>query len=315
LKKSNVFFKGLSKLLICGGVIKSSVVTDTCEVVDLESPSTTCQNPPTFPAIFSKAIGGQGSKARLVICGGIQNGIYSKSCYTLENNEWVSFDSMNSVRVNAAAAQLQDGTILVTGGYDEFDLNSAEVLTELGWNSTIIPSLPVTIAEHCLVTVNSTTVMAIGGSQDGRYSGKTYYFTFGEASWTDGPVLRYKRESHSCGRIRRDTDSQEWSIIVAGGYGGSSYMTSVEVLDGGSNQWRAGPKLPYGVLFSQMVEDQNGGVVLIGGTSPTNPYLDALLLLPHVGQDAAWTKMEQKLKLGKNTHTAFLVSDNNVDCS
>jgi hypothetical protein len=241
--------------------------------------------------------------------------IYSKSCYALENNEWVSFGSMNLVRVNGAAAQLQDGNILVTGGYDESALNSAEVLTELGWNSSIIPSLPVTIAEHCLVTVNSTTVLAIGGSQDGKYSGKTYYFTFGEASWTDGPVLRYKRESQSCGRVRRDKDGQEWSIIVEGGYGGSSYMTSVEVLDGGSNQWRAGPKLPYGVLFSQMVEEQNGGVVLIGGTSAAYPYLDTLYQLPHGGQDAAWTKMEQKLKIGKNAHTAFLASDNSVDCS
>ncbi len=71
---------------------------------------------------------------------------------------------MNSVRVEAAAAQLKDGKLLVTGGQDGSfsDINSAEMLTEEGWK-TNIPSLPVTIRYHCMVTVNSTTVMAIGG--------------------------------------------------------------------------------------------------------------------------------------------------------
>jgi N-acetylneuraminic acid mutarotase len=232
----------------------------------------------------------------------------------LKNNEWVPSESMNSERVYGAAAQLQDGKILVTGGSNGFYLNTAEILTEFGWTSTI-PSLPVNIGKHCLVTVNSTTVMSIGGNQDGQFSGKTYYFTFGEASWTNGPELKYKRESQSCGRIRRDKESQEMSIIVAGGYGESFYMSSVEILNEGSNEWQTGPRLPFGILYAEMVEEQNGGVVLIGGTSAAYPYLDTLYQLPHGGQDAAWTKMEQKLKIGKNAHTAFLVSDNSVDCS
>ena len=93
----------------------------------------------------------------------------------MENNEWVSSASMNSIRSSAAAAQLPDGKLLVTGGQDAsfFDLNSAEMLTEEGWESNI-PSLPVTIAAHCMVTVNSTTVMVIGGYQNEKISGKTF---------------------------------------------------------------------------------------------------------------------------------------------
>jgi hypothetical protein len=60
-----------------------------------------------------------------------------------------------------------------------------------------------------------------------------------------------------------------------------------------------------------MVEDQNGGVVLIGGVN----NLDTLYQLPHGGQDAVWTKMEQKMKTGRFDHTAFMVPDNIVDCS
>jgi hypothetical protein len=302
-------FKGCSKLLICGGVN-----TDSCEVINIASSSSTCKNPPSFPAKVYLAIGGLGFKGNPIICGGYQNAAFSNKCYSLENNEWVSSASMKSVRAWAAAAQLKDGKLLVTGGRDVSDLNSAEMLTEEGWKSNI-PSLPVTIYRHCMVTVNATTVMVIGGVQNGQYSGKTFYFTFGEESWTEGPELKNKRRYHSCGRIRRNKESQEMSIIVAGGYVGSSRLSSVEILDEGSNEWQTGPELPFGISESQMVEDQNGGVVLIGGSSSSVGNLDTLYQLPHGGQDAVWTKMEQKMKTGRRRHTAFLVPDNFVDCS
>jgi hypothetical protein len=185
------------------------------------------------------------------------------------------------------------------------------MLTEEGWKSNI-PSLPVTISEHCMVTVNSTTVMVIGGVQNGQISGKTFYFTFGEERWSEGPELKNERIYHSCGKIRRNKDSQEMSIIVAGG---SDYIASVEILDEGSNVWQTGPELLFGIDESQMVEDQNGGFVLIGGYSASVANLDTLYQLPHGGQDAVWTKMEQKMNTGRFRHTAFLVPDNIVDCS
>jgi hypothetical protein len=304
-------FVGFSKLLICGGY---DPFTDTCEVINLASSASTCKNPPNFPAKVRAAIGGLGFKGNPILCGGWQNSVNSSKCYSLENNNWVSSASMKSVRVNAAAAQLKDGKLLVTGGSDGSFLNSAEMLTEEGWESNI-PFLPVTIRAHCMVTVNLTTVMAIGGWQNGRRSGKTFYFTFGEESWTEGPDLENKRRDHSCGKIRRNKESQEMSIIVAGGFNGPSRLSSVEILDEGSNEWQTGPELPFGIGYSQMVEDQNGGVVLIGGESYSVGTLDTLYQLSHGGQDAVWTEMEQKMKTGRNWHTAFLISDNIVDCS
>jgi hypothetical protein len=300
-------FKGFSKLLICGGYPN----IDTCEFINLASFTSTCKNPPNFPARVYAAIGGLGFKENPFLCGGVQNNARSKECYSLENNEWVSSASMNSVRVDAAAAQLQDGKLLVTGGYyfSASAHKSVELLTEEGWVSNI-PSFPVTISYHCIVTLNSTTVMVIGGYQNNQYSGKTFYFTFGEKSWTEGPKLKNKRGYQSCGKIRRNKENQEMTIIVAAGYNGS-YLSSVEILDEGSNEWQTGPELPFGIYESQMVEDQNGGVILIGGLG----NLDTLYQLPHGGQDAVWTKMEQNMKTGRQSHTAFLVPDNIVDCS
>ncbi len=80
---------------------------------------------------------------------------------------------------------------------------------------------------------------------------------------------------HSCGKIRRNKESQEMSIIVAGGYDGSSRLSSVEILDEGSSKWQTGPELPFAIDGSQMVEDQNGGVVLIGGWSSSVGNLES----------------------------------------
>jgi hypothetical protein len=303
---------GFSKLLICG---RYSPSIDTCEVIDLESSETTCKIPQNFPATVYGAIGGLGYKENPIICGGRQNSSISNSCYSLENSDWVSSVIMNSVRYASAAAQLGGGKLLVTGGFNgSAYLNSAEMVNGKEWESNI-PSLAVTIAHHCMVTVNLTTVMVIDGYQNSKYSGKTFFFTLGEERWTEGPELKYKRIYHRCGKIRRDKDSQEMSIIVSGGYDGSSYLSSVEILHESSNEWQTGPELPFGIGFSQIVEDQNGGVVLIGGESSSIGNLDTLYQLPHGGQDALWTKMEQKLKTGRRYHTAILVPENIVDCS
>ena len=64
-------------------------------------------------------------------------------------------------------------------------------------------------------------------------------------------------------------------------------MSSVEILDEGSNEWRQGPDLPFGIFGGAMVEDPEGGVILIGGSAHSNPYyLDTLFRLSHVGDGA-----------------------------
>jgi hypothetical protein len=54
---------------------------------------------------------------------------------------------------------------------------------------------------------------------------------------------------------------------------------------------------------------------LIGGWSSEIGRLDILHQLHNGGQDAVWTQMDQRLKKGRSYHTAFMVSDNIVDCS
>jgi hypothetical protein len=156
--------------------------------------------------------------------------------------------------------------------------------------------------------------MVIGGIQNDAVVSNTYYFNLDQTKWNVGPALKNIRKQQSCGRIRKDSSSPELSLIVAGGSSGAAWLSSVEILDQPSNVWRAGPQLPFGIYASKMVEDSNGGVILVAGTSDLNAFEDFIYQLPHGGAGAVWIRMEQKLKIRRFFHVAFLVPDTLVDC-
>jgi hypothetical protein len=167
---------------------------------------------------------------------------------------------------------------------------------------------------HCSVLVNSTTLMVIGGIQNDVVVSNTFYFNLDQKMWNVGPALNTARCQQSCGRIRKDSSSPELSLIVAGGSKNPGWLSSVEILDQASNAWRAGAQLPFGISASKMIENPNGGVILVGGTSDLNLFEDFLYQLPHGGAGAVWIRMEQKLKIRRFFHVAFLVQDTLVDC-
>ena len=219
---------------------------------------------------------------------------------------------MTTARIVAAATQSpypnQRQNLFVSGGDNNQDfLNTAEVLSDQGWQELAFP-LPVKIAYHCMVLFNSTTVLVIGGVQNGISSSpNSFFFNTENEIWVEGPKLSFGRHHHSCGKLLKDNRSSQFSVIVAGGYGKSS----VEILDVGASEWRNGPNLPYPIYYASMVEDPFGGIFLIGGDNGT--YLDTIFQLPH--PDSEWILMPQKLKVGRKFATAFLVPGEITNCN
>jgi hypothetical protein len=194
------------------------------------------------------------------------------------------------------------------------EIDTVEIFTKDGWKE-FLPSLPVSSSVNCMVLLNSTTVILIGGSQDDHlYSRDTYLFNTASNNqeWVKGPRLQHDHEGHSCARIRTDSTNNQFSVIVVGGYFASK---SVEVLDQGATEWRDGPSLKRGNHYGALVEDSAGGVILVAGRTDENPYLKTLFRLPNAGEDAEWIQLPQSLEKGKSLHTAFLVPDNIVSCT
>ncbi len=77
--------------------------------------------------------------------------------------------------------------------------------------------------KHCLVRLNSSTAMLIGGynREEGGYR-NTFFYDFNSETFTKGPDSLEHRENHACGVIR---DTGDGSMIVVA-VGGSSHTSS-----------------------------------------------------------------------------------------
>ena len=213
-------------MLVGVGTIIGQVLSPEFEVIDLDpdSTKTRCQNLPNFPKNANGAFGGLVFNDWPLICGGNVLASVSKECFIYENGAWNQFHDLNEARTFAASVTLDSSTkssksiFVLGGGNTVADLNTAEISTEHGWE-TVLPNLPVgQIVFHCIVQLNSTTVMVIGGEQDRQWhSPKTYFLDIKKRVWSNGPQLNYGRTGHGCARIRRDDQSDGFTIIVAGG--------------------------------------------------------------------------------------------------
>ena len=65
-------------------------------------------------------------------------------------------------------------SLFVTGGFGSGrSISSAEILTENGWEE-FTPSFPAYLQNHCMVLLNSTTAMVVGGQQNNSITADTY---------------------------------------------------------------------------------------------------------------------------------------------
>ena len=289
----------------------------------MENPDSECSNLTKYPLKIFISFGSLNYNEWPMICGGWSRynstyGSSSKECNYFENGEWKSTFPLNLPRDGASILQIldvnKDLKLFVNGGVNSGAFsNSSEVLNTNGWDINL-PELPVKIFAHCIVQLNSTTIMAIAGDQiTTTTSNETFLLNMEQEEWVQGPTLNFKRTAQSCGRIHKSATSHEFVIIVVGGWDVTG-LTSMEIFNEESLTWESGPELPIPIHAAELVEDPAGGVILIGGySSESKTHLDTLYRLPHARGD--WIKMPKKLKVARQHHTAFLIPDGIADCS
>jgi len=276
---------------------------DSVEIIDLSSTETDCQPLQKFPFVNYGSVGEVGMDNKPIICGGFYN---TSSCHTYSDGQWVEGPALNIGKKEASMVKTDLG-IIISGGLDERGdlISSQDMLTPSGWKEII--SLPKPVRSHCLITLNATHIMSIGGHNGITSLSEVNILDIVNEKWTVGPILNTPRWDHSCGKIK--TDEGLDTVIVVGGYDAEN---DVEVLKSGGNEWISGPSLPKNIAEAQLVQDITGGVILIGGLTFLNAQ-DSLYRLSSL--DDTWELMPQKLKIGRREHTAFLIDDDLTSCA
>ena len=167
----------------------------------------------------------------LLICGGVynfQNGSRPKAsnkCYLLDRYSSRLFATMSEERAFAASLTYEN-SLWITGGldygqdYDNFrPFSSTEYIMKNG-ESVKGPELPLGLAAHTIIGINSTFSMLIGGETfdiDGGTSvNLTYYFDHYNQIMFEGPRLNIARSYHGAGIVTDLTTGERLTIVTGG---------------------------------------------------------------------------------------------------
>ena len=95
-------------------------------------------------------------------------------------------------------------------------LPTAEIFTKDGWKKLDQDIPNGGVEDHCIVLVNSTSAMIIGGQKRNiEYSSETTLYHFDSNTWTRGPDLNIGRERHSCGMVKKNNETVEVALKLA----------------------------------------------------------------------------------------------------
>jgi hypothetical protein len=232
----------LTKVLVTTGRWEGS---KKIEIIDLDDPTNVCQ--PSFLADypFDEVYGTSGgllTNNNALICGGWDNDGSERldDCFAINENGIKNGSRLSQPRSGAASVVWNSTTLWLTGGWLDTGgrTKSTEFVQLTG--STPGPDLPLEVAYHCLVSLNDTTILLIGGRLlDGTRSNATYYYNTDHKTWTDGPSLTIGRSVHSCALFKSPQHGHTDTVIVTGGWNDGS-IDSTELLNLESNSWQSG---------------------------------------------------------------------------
>ena len=204
----NLFVSGYTKVLVGTGLPSSGNRSDKFEIIDLENTMTNCKSVPNYPLAISSAAAGLGLNEKPIVCGGYDGTNRRSECNILETT-WVRLPSLSQslyhAKLSPSPFANKNHQLILSGGYTGSEsVSTVQVLSQEKWES--LPSLPKTLYGHCMLLINSNSLMAVGGSNE-TYLDNTYILDSLNPvlKWVAGPALKEARVYHACGRIRLNT--------------------------------------------------------------------------------------------------------------
>ena len=275
------------------------------EIIDLANPNVTCRNLPDLPEPVNQALGFW-FRGSLNVC---KNPLNAKTCdcqvFDAINRAWdpkeipwgcpsfVTFPSRAGKNIVFAIEQTDAG----------FFANNAK--------SNYVAKFPINIRDQCLVSINETLFLSVGGTDGAVYTNQTFFFDSERNIWFEGPELLQPLPAHSCAMLdwNNPTTNLSEKIVFANLFNNSTDNWSLNLLylDDTSRGWQLSPiTVPREALYSTLVSYKNS-VLLVSGAGPKIYQLTA--------PTGPWTSMKQELNTQRGLAAAFLIPNELSDCN
>ncbi|WP_309894564.1 kelch repeat-containing protein [Archangium sp.] len=187
---------------------------------------------------------------------------------------WSFTGAMSTVRRNAAAVELPDGRVLVTGGSGASGsaLATAELYDPASGTWSPASSMAQGRYSHTATLLENGRVLVVGGwGSTSDVAGAELYdpATNTWTATTGSPSIA--RSSHTATRLKDGT------VLVAGGFSGSTTLGAAELYDPATGTWSPQASTSErGNHTANLLED--GRVLLAGGNTISGTYLNTSVL-------------------------------------
>lgn len=215
---------------------------------------------------------------------------------------WNPTGAMGAPRAWHTATLLADGRVLVTGGYTEGPLASAEVYDPATglWNAT--GGMAEARVSHTATILPDGRVLVAGGSADGVTKATAEVWSPATGLWTPTGSLLHPRQLHTA------TLLEDGRVLVAAGTDGYGDLQSAEIYDPDSGVWTATGSLHTGRRAAHATGLEDGRVLVEGGLVTNAPTDSAEVYDP---ESELWTTTGSMETIRYN-HSATLLSDGRV---
>jgi hypothetical protein len=290
------------------------------ELLSLDSTSKSCPILPDLPTTMIPMAGYLFNGTDPIICGAVESPC-SNPCYLLQKGNWSEISHLNNCRFFFSILSFNHQTkykLITSGGTEDQEyFSTVEYFDGNKWTIDQNIKLPEALADHCMVKLNNSLLMLIGGeNSEQNLTSRTWFLNTLSGNWSKGPDLKTARSWHSCNTMNwfnpRNSET-EIVVVVAGGYitGIDDITASVELLflreyDLFQNGWVEGPVLPYVNAGSSLIKYESG-LIIVGGWIHRHIYQLSTPKRP-------WVKMTQLLKEPADYLAAFFIPDDVIMC-
>ncbi|WP_235595250.1 Kelch repeat-containing protein [Leptospira noguchii] len=226
----------------------------------------------------------------------------------LFNGSWNQGPSLNQNRQYHSSTPLNDGNLLVIGGYDNVDLiNSVEKLNinTNTWN--YVAPMNVTRALHQSVLLGDGQVLVVGGNLNNpNLADSAELYDYNQNQWIRTVPMNSIRSQFTLTRLN------DGRVIAVGGMGASTNLDSVEIFNPNTNNWTQVSHLNQARLEHSAILLSDGRLLVAGGrfigAGNISTYLDSMEI--YDPSKNVWTL--SKMPVSRTEFTLNHLSDGSV---
>lgn len=221
------------------------------------------------------------------------------------NAQWTAVAPMSATRAGHTSSLMDDGNVLVAGGWNyTSNLLSAEVY-DVGSNSW--HSVPDMSSQHyngAAVTLDDGNVLVISGFNGTFNTEECDLFDASSETWSSGGILSMGRSYFTATKLN------DGKVLVVGGFDGTNNLASCEIYDPELNTWSAGPSLATARSYHTASLLTDGRVVVTGGFNPNAGFqLNSVEIYNPVSN--TWSA-GPNMTIGRDFHAASVLGDGSI---